>query len=98
MREIPYREAARIYQTIADQPLPLSEREFAEVSSPEYMVFGRVGVGGPQLAEVDRMLAGQGELLAADKAWTDARIAELSQAEAMLDAAAAAVAVKSTHD
>ena len=98
MREIPYREAARIYQTIADQPLPLSEREFAEVSSPEYMVFGRVGIGGPQLAEVDRMLAGQGELLAADKAWTDARIAELSQAEAMLDAAAAAVAVKSTHD
>lgn len=92
MREIPYREAARIYQSMASHAFPLDEREFAEVSSPEYLVFGRKGIGGPQIAEVDRMLARQREDLAADLAWTHARRIDLSHADAQLDAAVAAIA------
>jgi argininosuccinate lyase len=56
IHEIPYAEAARIYEEQAKAKLPLSEAEFREVISAEYMVFGRRGSGGPQLAEVRRML------------------------------------------
>jgi argininosuccinate lyase len=92
MREIPYGEAARIYESIASQAFPLDEKEFAEVSSPEHMVFGRKGSGGPQLAEVDRMLATHRERITADRTWARARRAHLSMAEAQLDAAVAVIA------
>jgi len=57
IHEIPYREAQRIYEEQAKDKLPLTEAEFREVISAEYMVFGRKGLGGPQPAEVKRMLA-----------------------------------------
>lgn len=56
LHEIPYNEAARIYQEQAKSKLPLTEAEFREIISPEYMVFGRRGIGGPQMTEVRRML------------------------------------------
>ncbi len=92
MREIPYREAVRIYEAMASQAFPLDETAFAEVSSPEYMVFGRRGIGGPQIAEVERMFAAQRAGLDADLAWTNARRAALAQADARLDDAIAAIA------
>ncbi|MDM0107691.1 argininosuccinate lyase [Variovorax sp. J22R24] len=92
LREIPYREAARIYESMASQPFPLDAKAFAEVSGPEYMVFGRQGAGGPQIAEVDRMLARQREAVAADLAWTQSCRSRLSLAEAQLDAAVAVIA------
>jgi argininosuccinate lyase len=92
MREIPYREAARIYETMASHPFPLDEKTFAEVSSPEYMVFGRQGIGGPQIAEVDRMLARQYADAAGELAWTQERRASLARADAQLDAAVTAIA------
>jgi len=55
LREIPYREAARIYESMASHAFPLDAKAFAEVSSPEYMVFGRKGAGGPQIAEADNI-------------------------------------------
>lgn len=57
IHEIPYREAQRIYEEQAKHKLPLTEKEFREVISAEYMVFGRKGLGGPQQTEVGRMLA-----------------------------------------
>lgn len=57
LHEIPYSEAARIYEEQAKSKLPLSEAEFREVISAEYMVFGRKGLGGPQVAKVEQMLA-----------------------------------------
>jgi argininosuccinate lyase len=48
IHEIPYSEAQRIYEEQAKAKLPLSEAEFREVISAEYMVFGRKGLGGPQ--------------------------------------------------
>jgi argininosuccinate lyase len=55
--EIPYSEAQRIYEEQAKDKLPLTEAEFSEVISAEYMVFGRKGLGGPQAAEVMRSLS-----------------------------------------
>jgi len=54
IHEIPYSEAERIYEEQAKAKLPLSEKEFREVISAEYMVFGRKGVGGPQTEELRR--------------------------------------------
>jgi argininosuccinate lyase len=96
LREIPYREAARIYESMASHAFPLDAKEFAEVSSPEYMVFGRKGAGGPQIAEVDRLLARQRESVVADLAWARSCRAHLSLAEAQLDAAVAAIAGRGT--
>ena len=90
--EIPYAEAARIYQAEAKQAFPLSEAEFRETISAEHMVFGSRGIGGPQSAEVTRMLAdGQGKVKS-DLDWLRARKDRLATAETALDKAVAALA------
>ncbi|MEJ8814871.1 lyase family protein [Variovorax ureilyticus] len=91
LREIPYGEAARLYEATASEAFPLDAQAFAEVTSPEYMVFGRKGTGGPQIPEAERMLARQRGELAADLAWTQSCRAHLSSAEAQLEAAVAAI-------
>ena len=65
LQDIPYAEAARLYEEHAKQPCPLSEADLAEVISVQYMVFGRKGRGGPQLAEVGRMLSTEQDELTA---------------------------------
>ena len=92
LHEIPYAEAARIYEADTKQVLPLSETEFKEVISAEYMVFGRKGIGGPQLAEVKRMLANARAKVAADLAWLKDSSQHLARAEAALDKAFAVLA------
>ena len=87
LHEVPYTEAARIYQEGAKQPFPLSEQDFFQVISPEYMVFGRKGAGGPQLSEVNRMLAQERESAAAALTWLKAARDHLARADAALDAA-----------
>jgi argininosuccinate lyase len=56
LHEIPFAEVQRIYAENANEALPLSEKEYAGIISAEYMVFGRKGLGGPQLAETRRSL------------------------------------------
>jgi argininosuccinate lyase len=85
--DIPYAEAARLYEAQTQQPFPLSESAFAETISAEYMVYGRKGLGGPQPAEVNRMLATERERLDAERAWLAQRNAALADAEAALDRA-----------
>ena len=92
LHEIPYAEAVRIYEADTKQPLPLSETDFKEVISAEYMVFGRRGIGGPQLAEVNRMLAKERASVAADRDWLQASSQHLARAEVALDKAFAALA------
>lgn len=92
LRDIPYREAACIYESMNAQALPLNAPALAEVLSPEFMVFGRKGLGGPQLSEIDRMLSGQQQAVAADEAWAQARRSDLAQAEVRLHAAVAGLA------
>ena len=92
LHDIPYAEAARIYQEQTQQPLPLSETAFREIISAEYMVFGRKGIGGPQLAEVHRMLAEERAIVAADLAWLNNSKDHLARADATLEQAFTALA------
>ncbi len=59
LQEIPFTEVVRIYEEQAEAKLPLSEKEFREVISAEYMVFGRKGLGRPQAHESTRLLTDQ---------------------------------------
>ncbi|HEY0336880.1 MAG TPA: lyase family protein, partial [Burkholderiales bacterium] len=92
LQEIPYAEAARIYTKQTNQPCPLSEAEFAEVISAEYMVFGRKGRGGPQLAEVNRMLSGERDKVQSERQWLKGGTEQVARAEATLEQAFAALA------
>ncbi|MPZ42696.1 MAG: hypothetical protein GEV05_04675 [Betaproteobacteria bacterium] len=80
LSDIPFCEVQRIYRDETKQPLPLSESEFGQVISAYYMVSGRRGVGGPQLAEIDRMLADESARAANDRAWHDEKLRRLADA------------------
>ena len=94
LHDIPYREAARIYQEQTQQALPLSESAFREVISAEYMVFGRKGIGGPQLSEVNRMLTEARANVSVDLAWLKNAAGNLERADAALEQAFAVLAGK----
>ncbi len=85
LSDIPFSEVQRIYRDQSKQPLPLSESEFSQVISAQYMVFGRRGVGGPQLAETGRMLTEAVAHSDADRAWLERETARLADAAAALD-------------
>ncbi len=90
--EIPYAEAARIYREQTQTELPLTEAAFREVISAEYMVFGRKGIGGPQLSEVNRMLVEERATVLADSAWLKTITGNLARADGLLENAFNAVA------
>ena len=94
--EIPYAEARRLYAEAATQfglstELPLSETAFRRALSAEGMIQASQGLGGPQPAEVARMLADQRRALADDWEWTQAAGEGLVQAAQRRDAAFAAL-------
>ena len=94
--EIPYAEAKRLYVDVATQfnlpvELPLSEAAFYRSLSAEGMVQASQGQGGPQPAEVARMLADQRQRLAADREWVRSARGRLAQAAQQRDAAFAAL-------
>ena len=83
--EIPYQEAVRIFKEAAGgQNLPLTEPEFKTVLSAQNMVNESRGIGGPQPAEVKRMLADQGRRLSADADWVKTQRAKLKNASTTL--------------
>ncbi len=94
LHEIAFADAQRIYLEQTGSPLPLDETAFREAISPEYMVFGRRGRGGPQLSEVQRMQDDQSSALAAMRRWLDQARNRLSDAARMRDAAFAAIAAR----
>jgi argininosuccinate lyase len=73
--EIPYNEAQRIYTEAAklygvnDAKLPLTEAQFRTSLTAENMVQASQGLGGPQPADVARMLAAQKAGVEAERAW-----------------------------
>ena len=89
--EIAYSETARLYEAETQSRFPLTEPEFAEIVSPEYMVFGRRGLGGPQPDEVSRMLSEERVHAERDAAWSDTCRGGLGRAETMLEQAFAAL-------
>ena len=90
--QFPYEEAVPLYAAAAArmgvQPatLPLSAAQFRQALSHEEMVRTRVGIGGPQPAEVQRQLQAARQSLKQDEAWLQQRLAALAQAEAALNA------------
>lgn len=94
--DLPFDEVKRIYAEAAagaglpqDMPkdLPLSEARFRETLSATGMIAAAKGFGGPQPAEVARMLGVAKDKLAADRAWLSAKRDGLAKARAGLDAA-----------
>lgn len=76
---------------LAPEPFPMTEAEFREVMSPQWIVTHTKGVGGPQPAEVARMLKEAQQRLDADRAWLADRRGRLAKADAALDTAFAAL-------
>ncbi len=87
----PYAEAQRIYaETVKGsefaQTLPMTEAEFRSTLDPVAIVKNRATAGGPQPAEMDRMLKEAGERVARQDAWIKARRAQIGSSLARLDA------------
>ncbi|MDB5928288.1 MAG: argininosuccinate lyase [Betaproteobacteria bacterium] len=98
LQEIPYPEAARLYEAQTKEAFPLSEADFSEVTSAEYMVFGRKGIGGPQLTEVNRMLCVERDKVAVERAWLTTRSDHLARAEATLEQDFASLASRCSEE
>ncbi len=96
--DIPYAEAQRIYANAAaafkltSPQLPLSETAFRRALTAENMVTESKGLGGPQPAEVARMLSAAQNQLHADRDWLEAARARLHDASGRLDATFAGIA------
>jgi argininosuccinate lyase len=89
--DFPYAEAKRIYaQTLAEMKvpggdLPMSEEEFRATLDPVAIVRNRATSGGPQPAEMTRMLGAAGQKLAEQGAWIQQRRGKIDASLASLD-------------
>lgn len=92
LNEIPYAEAARIYKADVKRDFPLDEAEFRETISAGHMVSASKGIGGPQLAEVTRMLDDGYSRIESDRYWLKSHQDHLAAAEASLNKVVAALA------
>ena len=85
----PYAEAKRIYaEAVRDYgggEFPMSEAEFRAALDPVAIVKHRVTVGGPQPAEMERMLKASEGQLAQQDAWIRARRAAIDGSLGRLD-------------
>ncbi len=89
--DFPYAEAQRIYQEAVkdyDQTgtLPMSEEEFRATLNPVTIVNNRATVGGPQPAELERMLKEAANLWAGQAAWVEQKKAHIDSSLSKLDA------------
>jgi len=88
--DFPYDRARRIYEEAVQgskypAELPMSEAEFRATLDPVAIVKHRATVGGPQPAEMQRMVKEARERLATQDAWIKARRAHISNSLAELD-------------
>ena len=92
-RDFPYAKAVELYAKaiaefkLPDPKLPIKEAQLRQVLSPEFMVRTRVGIGGPQPAEVERMLGEARAALQSDQAWMQQTRRRIADADARLDQA-----------
>ena len=88
--DFPYAEAKRIYAEMVKGSeyageLPMSESEFKSTLDPVAIIKNRASVGGPQPAEMARMLKLANQSLAVQGDWIKARRAKISASLAKLD-------------
>ncbi|BCB18751.1 argininosuccinate lyase [Bosea sp. ANAM02] len=90
--EFPYAQAQAIYRKAAPEmglaaaDLPMSEAEFRATLDPVAIIRNRATSGGPQPAEMDRMLAEARQRLDRQDAWIKDRRAKIAAGLAKLDA------------
>ncbi|WP_149539039.1 argininosuccinate lyase [Siccirubricoccus phaeus] len=91
--DFPYAEARRIYadtlrheMQVENASLPLDEAAFRAALDPVAIVRARATSGGPQPAEMARMIAGAREALAAQRRWREESRGRIDGALAALDA------------
>ncbi|WP_419898893.1 lyase family protein [Roseomonas sp. USHLN139] len=90
--DFPYAEAQRIYaETLREMkveggPLPITEPAFRAALDPAAIVAARATSGGPQPAEMARMLAAAGTALGEQEAWIAGRRGHIAASLARLDA------------
>jgi len=87
----PYAEARRIYaESVKGSDfapgLPMSEAEFRATLDPVAIIRNRQTAGGPQPAEMERMLKEATQRLAQQDAWIKARRTQIASSLARLDA------------
>ena len=91
--QFPYARAVELYAEairkdgMKETVLPLSEKVFRSTLAPDDMVRTRVGIGGPQPAEVKRMLGLARDSLRQDLAWLTMKNTKLVEADAKLNSA-----------
>ena len=88
--DFPYAEAQRIYAeavhgTTYPQELPMSEADFRKALDPVAIVNHRATAGGPQPAEMTRMIAEAKKDLADQQAWIDERRETINASLKQLD-------------
>ncbi|AOO80571.1 argininosuccinate lyase [Bosea vaviloviae] len=89
--DFPYAEAQRIYKAtlkemnVTGSELPLGEAEFRATLDPVAIIRNRTTAGGPQPAEMARMLALAKQKLAQQEQWTKERRGRIDTALAALD-------------
>jgi argininosuccinate lyase len=87
--DFPFAEARRIYRELPEEgggELPMTEAEFRAALDPVAIVNGRATRGGPQPAEMERMLGQARSRIAQDDQWVAARHLHIDQSLAKLDA------------
>ena len=90
--DLAFSDVVRIWSAAGKQfdlpertPFPLTEKRFREALSAEGMVASSKGMGGPQPAEMARMLDVERKRLAEDEAWAKVARSRLAEAQAKLD-------------
>lgn len=88
--DFPYAQAQRIYTEVVHgtsypQQLPMSEADFKSTLDPVAIVNHRATAGGPQPAEMKRMIAEARKDLADQQSWIDARHEAIDSSLKQLD-------------
>ena len=83
--QITYPEYQRIYKEVNGAVFPLEADAMQQVVDPRRVVANRRGRGGPQAAEVERMLSEHRNRLAADRTWVGTERQKMATAETRLN-------------
>jgi len=86
-KDLSYEEAGEIYTKVIGSKIPITERQFRDSLDPVRMIENRKGQGGPQPAEVERMLGQHRRQLDQESAWLAGEKQRLQAAFAAMERA-----------